>query len=318
MRFFAMETLMSEARSLLHVLVVVAVGAHSPSRCPAADDPRTTVHDSIDRAIVREPEYASAPKYSLLVLDDEGTCKVWIVEDGQRLYVDRNGNADLTDDGPPLETQNRRDYPGAAEGPYWAFEYHLEEFAPPGPKVTQFKLTHWKQGDLPERHGLSLTLNALRPMYAGWFGLFSDSPDTAPVVHLGGKLQPQKLRGQMFVLGSANQRLSIAFINPGRSMAEHARLSIDAVPESVVPVAEIDWPVNPGEASLRTSHTLRERCCYWEFYDSHFHVPNGVAPGMAKVTVSIPDAVLPFEFSRDTVEIPVHAGDSYLPTLEDK
>lgn len=54
----------------------------------------------IDRTIAKEPTYQStAPKYCLLVFGPEADTRVWLVLDGEVLYVDRNGNGDLTEDG---------------------------------------------------------------------------------------------------------------------------------------------------------------------------------------------------------------------------
>src|SRR5262245_58107461 len=51
-----------------------------------------------DRTIAREPAYQSrSPRYCLLVFGSEQPTRVWLVGDGDRLFVDRNGNGDLTD-----------------------------------------------------------------------------------------------------------------------------------------------------------------------------------------------------------------------------
>jgi hypothetical protein len=66
----------------------------------------------IDRAIAKEPVYKSkAPKYGLLVFGPEAKDRVWLVFDGDTLYVDRNGNGDLTDAGDriPAEKKAGRD-----------------------------------------------------------------------------------------------------------------------------------------------------------------------------------------------------------------
>ena len=53
---------------------------------------------SIDRTIKREPAYQSqAPRYALLVFGPEARDRVWLVHDGDTLYVDRNGDGDLTE-----------------------------------------------------------------------------------------------------------------------------------------------------------------------------------------------------------------------------
>src|SRR5262245_47701417 len=55
----------------------------------------------IERTIAKEPQYQSkSPKYCLLVFGSEAKTKVWIVFDGDEdVYVDRNGNGDLTEPG---------------------------------------------------------------------------------------------------------------------------------------------------------------------------------------------------------------------------
>jgi hypothetical protein len=51
----------------------------------------------IDRRIGKEPAYQAKPQYCLLVFGPEAGFRVWLVLDGDVLYVDRNGNGDLTE-----------------------------------------------------------------------------------------------------------------------------------------------------------------------------------------------------------------------------
>lgn len=53
----------------------------------------------IDRTIAKEPAYKAKPKYCLLVFGPEAKTRIWLVVDGDVLYVDRNGNGDLTEKG---------------------------------------------------------------------------------------------------------------------------------------------------------------------------------------------------------------------------
>jgi len=57
----------------------------------------------IDRSIAKEPAYKSKPKYCLLVFGQEAKHRVWVVLDGDVVYIDRNGNGDLTEEGERLE-----------------------------------------------------------------------------------------------------------------------------------------------------------------------------------------------------------------------
>ena len=51
----------------------------------------------IERTIAKEPAYQSSPRYCLLAFGYEADTPVWIVVDGDVLYVDRNANGDLTE-----------------------------------------------------------------------------------------------------------------------------------------------------------------------------------------------------------------------------
>jgi hypothetical protein len=56
--------------------------------------------DQIERRLRAEPAYATkTPKYCLLVFGPTRDYRVWLVLDGATLYVDRNGNGDLTEPG---------------------------------------------------------------------------------------------------------------------------------------------------------------------------------------------------------------------------
>src|SRR5687767_5410138 len=82
------------ATSWFSVLVALALAG----RAPAVD--LTT----IDRTIRKEPTYQSTkPLYCLLVFGPEAKTRVWMVLDDDVLYLDRNGNGDLTEPGERLE-----------------------------------------------------------------------------------------------------------------------------------------------------------------------------------------------------------------------
>src|SRR5215510_2344046 len=61
----------------------------------------------VDRTIAKEPAYKTKPKYCLLVFGPKAKTRVWLVLDGDVLYVDRNGNGDLTDKGESVQAQQR-------------------------------------------------------------------------------------------------------------------------------------------------------------------------------------------------------------------
>src|SRR5262245_32951423 len=65
--------------------------------------------EKIDRTIVKLPKLTSEhPRYCLLVFGPDAHKRVWLVQDGGVLYVDRNGNGDLTEAGERVEADASR------------------------------------------------------------------------------------------------------------------------------------------------------------------------------------------------------------------
>src|SRR5688572_15868024 len=123
---------------------------------PVADQARssTNVVSHVERTIIKEPTYQSAPKYCLITLGDER--RVWMVEDGKRLFVDKNANGDMTDDGPPIQPSKVRHL--GANG--WDFDYELDAITPlNGSRHTSFVLRRWNYNGTEDSYGLSLTVD---------------------------------------------------------------------------------------------------------------------------------------------------------------
>src|SRR5262245_54560675 len=74
----------------LALLVVLVVAS------PAAADGLSPDLAKIERRIGKEPVYQGKPGYLLLVFGPEAKQKVWLVRDGEKLYVDRHGTGDLS------------------------------------------------------------------------------------------------------------------------------------------------------------------------------------------------------------------------------
>ncbi len=271
----------------------------------AANEPTggNDILDTIERRIAKEPKYVATPRYALMVFGTRADSQVWMVEDGSTLYVDRNANGDLTDDGPPLRPLDERVLSTLdSASPRWDFDYVFDKITPArGSPHTEFRLRRWNYGYEEDHYGLSVTVAGRTPMYAGWFGTFwAASPAEVPIIHFGGPLRPRMLRfkEKAFVVGPGFRRLSLAFVNPGGGEGALSRLSIDALPPTTIPVLTIDWPVAAGAPPVRKSYPLVERCCYWEFYELDFKVPSSAVPGTATVTVSFDGGTLPFNLTN--------------------
>jgi len=54
-------------------------------------------YDQVDRSLTKEPKYQSGkPEYALLLFGMEAKRRAWVVVDGDVVYLDRNGDGDLT------------------------------------------------------------------------------------------------------------------------------------------------------------------------------------------------------------------------------
>src|SRR5262245_32085543 len=63
----------------------------------AASQATATDLAKVPRTIAKEPAYETKnPRYCLLVFGENASPRVWLVLDGDTLYVDRKGNGDLT------------------------------------------------------------------------------------------------------------------------------------------------------------------------------------------------------------------------------
>jgi hypothetical protein len=84
-----------------HLRAVAALLALSLMVRARAEDAGQRVELSkLDRSISKEPAYHSkTPEYCLLVFGPRAETCVWVVNDHEKLYIDRNGNGDLTESG---------------------------------------------------------------------------------------------------------------------------------------------------------------------------------------------------------------------------
>ena len=116
------------------------------------------------------------------------------------------------------------------------------------------------------------------------------------------------------MIGEAQQRLDLCFLNPGSGPGAESLLSIDALSRNAVLNLNIEWPTAGGSAPLRTSYLLNQRCCYWDFYTTDFEVPKGVVAGNAKVFVNLTAYAMPIELTTTEMVVPVvalpHESDS--------
>jgi hypothetical protein len=140
----------------------------------------------IDRAIRKEPTYQSkSPKYCLLVFGPEAAARVWLVLDGDVLYVDRNGNGDLTEDG---ERIGLAKIPSRMES-YAQLFFDVRNLKPVGEKVDRNYPRMAVVRDKERGYSVGVELGGGRLQCSFDDRLqWSDRPKDAPILHFDGPL----------------------------------------------------------------------------------------------------------------------------------
>jgi hypothetical protein len=260
--------------------------------CPAVT--RATDLAKIDRTIKKEPAYKGRPKYCLLVFGPEAKTRVWLVLDGDTLYVDRNGNGDLTEQGErvAMPAFKKPEEPGAiaAQREAKAGDIHDGRFTHTDLEITQARLApdwkeHDREGELIRRfflrsnpdgllYGVSLSVELRSGQGRVQFVAvadtqgclcFADSPGAAPVIHFDGPLQMGLQPAQELLRRDKPAELHCCVGTPGLGKGAFATLvyatNAALVPAKCHPVAEVEFSAASAHAKpLRARFTLDHRC----------------------------------------------------------
>jgi hypothetical protein len=243
----------------------------------------------IERSLRKEPAYQTkTPKYCLLVFGPEAKTRVWLVLDGKTLYVDRNANGDLTDDGEKIAGKNGQPFYGE-DGEILFDIGDIHE----GPRthkkliLTIRKMDYLADRDAdvkawlaktPQARGLSLQAEVDLPGWKGngiggrveqfvsfrdehGFLTFADKPPKAPIIHLAGPWQTALSHAFHFIRGrEADFFIHIGTL--GLGAGTFARIAYEGViPEQFHPRVEITFPPkHPGETPAKQLFELKWRC----------------------------------------------------------
>src|SRR5262249_19368038 len=145
------------------------------------------------RPPVKEPAYQTKPKYCLLVFGPEAKTRIWLVLDGDVLYVDRNGNGDLTEADKRLTRTESSVEIGEIREAGGKTVHLLTACLKPAEKGG------WEVGDIS---CTSAAPPLVRQTIVGRFR-FADRPQDAPVVPFAGPLTltPRRDRGVVREVG---------------------------------------------------------------------------------------------------------------------
>jgi hypothetical protein len=240
---------------------------------------------TIDRTTRKEPAYQSkAPLYCLLVFGPEARVRAWLVLDDKVLYLDRNGNGDLTEEGERLgECQvNSRFGPDDPTGEFREFAQvrDAEEGVRGAPilrSTSRYKGLIVDQA-LPKKDYVAKTPEQREALARVRKGLvrvclvvdgedrriiqdgraaFARRPQDAPILWFDGPLT--------LALAPADSRktedLEVRVVTPGLGEGSVTVLQEDSVPEGAHPVATIVFPARfSGGPPVTTTVHLDQRC----------------------------------------------------------
>lgn len=214
----------------------------------------------IDRRIAREPAYESKePKYCLLVFGAEARTRVWLVLDGDVLYIDRNGNGDLTEAGKKValqgrgKKQNRRNQ---------LRTFNAGEIVEADGKTRYPQLTVMLFGD-----SCSLLLQSAgkRMQMAGASGngtlVFAAKPADAPIIQFNGPLSLGPFSTPKVTRNGKTIDVAVLIGTPGHGKGTFASSGYQDLPKEARPTIEIAFPgAQPGAPPLVVKDTLTHRC----------------------------------------------------------
>jgi hypothetical protein len=247
---------------------------------------------AVDRTIRKEPAYAGTPRYCLLVFGPDARERVWLVHDGDTLYVDRNGNGDLTEPGEAVAGQRDKDRnPDEVRTEFKAGELrvggrvHQELTVRASPlartadwvqnqpnakaALTANPKSRWygislrvDRPDIRNRGGDGRVIQSAGIKYGDEVLLFANKPAAAPIVHIGGPLQVTVSEEMPVLRLGRDNDLPVVVGTPGHGPGAFTELEYEGtIPDGVRPRVEVAFPAaRGGDPPVREHYELKGRC----------------------------------------------------------
>jgi hypothetical protein len=190
----------------------------------------------INRVILKEPRYQTTPKYCLLVFGKDASTRIWLVQDGVILYVDRNGSGDLTEPGKRLVSPN---------GSYVTVDQLVEK---DGTVHKHLHVQNFSNGTF----SLKIGPDEEKGQYVGFGKMerpsWSDKAENAPIIHFNGPLSLERYAPIYTIPRGAGMsdsrrfKLRLLLGTPGLGKGTFASFD-DICSENLGPIqADIEYP----------------------------------------------------------------------------
>jgi hypothetical protein len=238
----------------------------------------------IDRKLAKEPAYQGQPEYCLLVFGRDASERVWLVIDGDTLYVDRNGNGDLTEEykkvrASRLPNQQLFEVGTVKPASHEYIELNVTRQRLPdgaaGPQPEHFRRLHSDQTD-PVTYSVGVqvenplilrgksdsTARITQVASSDSRGLlqFALSPQEAPIIHFDGTWTLD-LHHRPELLPGSVMNLEIGVGTKGLGAGTFAFVPFYVVPASVRPRVEFTFVSREaGQGPLHAGFDVLERC----------------------------------------------------------
>jgi hypothetical protein len=237
----------------------------------------------IDRTIRKEPVYQSKPEYCLLVFGPEARDRAWLVIDGDVLYVDRNGNGDLTEANKKVKAIKIKDYHLFRAG---TIKLGSREY--PDLNVSRDRLgegavplqpEHYKKliEKNPVAYTYAVAIQVENPLSLGKPGgpdrmtqsassdshgllQFTDNPQEAPIVYFDGPWSMDLHNRPILQAGNVID-LQSGVGTRGLGTGTFAFIIFALIPPGARPQAEFDFPPKtPGQKAIHFEFEIPNRC----------------------------------------------------------
>jgi hypothetical protein len=247
----------------------------------------------IDRTLKKEPVYKTTPQYGLVIFSCEGKDRVWLVRDGDILYVDRNGSGDLTEPGKRVASERKPGTDPEAEGyTFEVGEVTVGGRTHKGVTVACVPLKLYANAELGKRPDVKAAMTkdpkamlvsvsgdveivgikgggvggrvsfTAGPLDLGGVLQFARSPAEAPIIRFSGPFEVTFFAERPSLRVGRGAECVLVVGTPGIGPGTFAMVGYEGtIPSSAKPVIEVLAPrARPSDPPFREKFEIKSRC----------------------------------------------------------